>query len=265
MLKPICRHRWRFLADMAGHSQFKNIMHRKGAQDAKRSKVFAKLIRELTVAAREGGSDPDGNPRLRTAIAIAKTQNLPKDTWERAITRGAGQLSGESYEAVRYEGYAPGGVALIVEALTDNRNRTASEVRTAFAKEGGALAEANAVAFQFVRVGSIRYPLASGTEEEMFELAVEVGAKEVESSSDIHEFVCSSDIFYRVRAALEEKLSTADFAELIWKPRNTIAIGEQQALSVLKLIEVLEDNDDVQSVSGNFEVSQEVLEKLSHR
>ena len=250
---------------MAGHSQFKNIMHRKGAQDAKRSKVFAKLIRELTVAAREGGPDPDGNPRLRTAIAIAKTQNLPKDTWERAITRGAGHSSGESYDAVRYEGYAPGGVALIVEALTDNRNRTASDVRTAFAKQGGALAEANAVAFQFVRIGSIQYPFASGTEEEILELAVEVGADEVESTSEVHEFVCSPDTFYQVRAALEERLSTAVAANLIWRPRNTVEIDEQKALSVIKLIEVLEDHEDVQSVASNYEVSQEVLEKLSNQ
>jgi len=248
---------------MAGHSQFKNIMHRKGAQDAKRAKVFAKLIRELTVAARSGQPDPATNPRLRTAVAAAKAANLPKDTMERAIKRGAGETDGDSFEEIRYEGYGPGGVAVIVEALTDNRNRTASDVRSAFTKNGGSLGETNSVSFQFNRVGSIRYPTAVGSVDDVLETAIEVGADEVESDSETHEFICAPDAFHEVREALQASLGDPQSAEMIWRPVNTVPVDDEDAASTLfKLIEALDDSDDVQTVSANFEVSDAVLESL---
>jgi len=248
---------------MAGHSQFKNIMHRKGAQDAKRAKVFAKLIRELTVAARSGQPDPATNPRLRTAVAAAKAANLPKDTMERAIKRGAGETDGDSFEEIRYEGYGPGGVAVIVEALTDNRNRTASDVRSAFTKNGGSLGETNSVSFQFNRVGSIRYPTAVGSVDDVLETAIEVGADEVESDSETHEFICAPDAFHEVREALQASLGDPQSAEMIWRPVNTVPVDDEGAASTLfKLIEALDDSDDVQTVSANFEVSDAVLESL---
>lgn len=248
---------------MAGHSQFKNIMHRKGAQDAKRAKVFAKLIRELTVAARSGQPDPATNPRLRTAVAAAKAANLPKDTMERAIKRGAGETDGDSFEEIRYEGYGPGGVAVIVEALTDNRNRTASDVRSAFTKNGGSLGETNSVSFQFNRVGSIRYPTAVGSVDDVLETAIEVGADEVESDSETHEFICAPDAFHEVREALQANLGDPQSAEMIWRPVNTVPVDDEDAASTLfKLIEALDDSDDVQTVSANFEVSDAVLESL---
>ena len=248
---------------MAGHSQFKNIMHRKGAQDAKRAKVFAKLIRELTVAARSGQPDPATNPRLRTAVAAAKAANLPKDTMDRAIKRGAGETDGDSFEEIRYEGYGPGGVAVIVEALTDNRNRTASDVRSAFTKNGGSLGETNSVSFQFNRVGSIRYPTAVGSVDDVLETAIEVGADEVESDSETHEFICAPDAFHEVREALQASLGDPQSAEMIWRPVNTVPVDDEGAASTLfKLIEALDDSDDVQTVSANFEVSDAVLESL---
>ncbi len=248
---------------MAGHSQFKNIMHRKGAQDAKRAKVFAKLIRELTVAARSGQPDPATNPRLRTAVAAAKAANLPKDTMDRAIKRGAGETDGDSFEEIRYEGYGPGGVAVIVEALTDNRNRTASDVRSAFTKNGGSLGETNSVSFQFNRVGSIRYPTAVGSVDDVLETAIEVGADEVESDSETHEFICAPDAFHEVREALQASLGDPQSAEMIWRPVNTVPVDDEDAASTLfKLIEALDDSDDVQTVSANFEVSDAVLESL---
>ncbi len=248
---------------MAGHSQFKNIMYRKGAQDAKRAKVFGKLIRELTVAAKSGQPDPDANPRLRSAIAAAKAANLPKDTMERAIKRGAGESDGESFEEIRYEGYGPSGVAVIVEALTDNRNRTASEVRSAFTKNGGNLGETNSVSFQFNRVGSIRYPANVASADDVLEVAIEVGADEVESDTEAHEFICAQDSFYEVREALQEKLGDPQGAELTWRPLNTVEVDEDSAGTLFKLIEALDDNDDVQSVSANFEVSDDVMAKLN--
>jgi YebC/PmpR family DNA-binding regulatory protein len=248
---------------MAGHSQFKNIMHRKGAQDAKRAKVFAKLIRELTVAARSGQPDPATNPRLRTAVAAAKAANLPKDTMDRAIKRGAGETDGESFEEIRYEGYGPGGVAVIVEALTDNRNRTASEVRSAFTKNGGSLGETNSVSFQFNRVGSIRYPVAARSPDDVLETAIEVGADEVESDNEVHEFLCAPEAFHEVREALQAGLGDPLSAEMIWRPINTVPVDDESAASTLfKLIEALDDSDDVQTVSANFEVSDAVLESI---
>jgi YebC/PmpR family DNA-binding regulatory protein len=246
---------------MAGHSKFKNIMHRKGRQDAKRAKVFAKLGKELSVAAR-GGPDPDFNPRLRLAIIAAKAQNMPNDNIKRAIQRAeAGDAA--NYEEVRYEGYGPGGVAFIVESLTDNRNRTASEVRSAFAKHGGSLAETGAVSFMFDRVGLINYGAAVANADDMFEAALEAGAQDVESGDDGHEIVCDPDDFSVVRDALEAKFGDAEGARLDWKPQNTIAVDEDAASTLLKLLDVLEDDDDVQHVAANFEIDDAILERLS--
>ncbi|MBM3505450.1 MAG: YebC/PmpR family DNA-binding transcriptional regulator [Alphaproteobacteria bacterium] len=249
---------------MAGHSQFKNIMHRKGAQDAKRAKVFGKIIRELTVAAKMGQPDPNANPRLRAAILAAREANLPKDTMERAIRRGSGQDGdGAAYEEVRYEGYGPGGVALIVEALTDNRNRTASEIRTLFQKHGGSLGETNSVAFQFKRVGSIRYPVATGSADAMLEAAIECGADECESSADAHELTTATESFNEVREAVEKKFGAPQAAELTWKPNITVPVEDHEtAGSLFKLIEALDDNDDVQRVAGNFEVPDSLMARL---
>jgi len=247
---------------MAGHSKFKNIMHRKGAQDKKRAKVFTKLIRELTVAAKTGMPDPDANPRLRTAMTAARQANMPNDTMQRAINKGSGD-DDTSYEEIQYEGFGPGGVALIVEALTDNRNRTASEVRAAFSKNGGNLGETGSVNFMFERVGLIVYPAAAADAETMFEAALEAGAADVESSDDGHEVTCAPDDFSRVRDALAEQFGDAETARLDWKPQNEIAIDEDAASTLFKLIDALEDNDDVQRVASNFDVADDVLERLS--
>ncbi len=248
---------------MAGHSQFKNIMHRKGAQDAKRAKVFAKLIRELTVASRSGLPDPDMNPRLRTAISASTAANMPKDTMDRAIKRGAGNDDGENYEEIRYEGYGPGGVAMIVEALTDNRNRTASEVRSAFTKHGGTLGETNSVSFQFTRVGAIAYAVEAGTADVMLEVAIEAGADDCQSDSSGHEFICAPDDFNEVREALETQIGPAISAGLAWIANTTVPVDEDHAETLFKLIETLDDNDDVQKVAANFDVAEDVLARLS--
>jgi YebC/PmpR family DNA-binding regulatory protein len=249
---------------MAGHSQFKNIMHRKGAQDAKRAKVFGKLIRELTVAARAGQPDPNANPRLRAAMIAAREANLPKDTMERAIRRGAGLEEGAAaYEEVRYEGYGPGGVALIIEALTDNRNRTASEIRTVLQKHGGTLGETNSVAFQFKRVGAVRYAATAAPADQMLEAAIEAGADECESSAEIHELTTSAESFNDVREALDKKFGAPLSAELTWKPNVTVPVSNQEAATtLLRLIEALDDSDDVQKVAGNYEVPDEVMARL---
>ena len=246
---------------MAGHSKFKNIMHRKGRQDAKRAKIFAKLGKELSVAAR-GGTDPDFNPRLRLAIAAAKAQNMPNDNIQRAIKRAEGDDS-VIYEEVRYEGYGPGGVAVIVESLTENRNRTASEVRSAFSKHGGNLGETGAVAFMFERIGLIVYGADKASPEDMFEAALEAGAQDVESSDEAHEITCELDDFSTVRDALEGAFGYPDDARLDWKPQNPVAVDEDTASTLLKLLDVLEDNDDVQLVAANFDVDDNVLERLS--
>ncbi len=247
---------------MAGHSKFKNIMHRKGRQDAKRAKVFGKLIRELTVAAKSGLPDPDMNPRLRTAIAAAKAVNMPGDTMNRAVKKGSGGGDDTNYEEIRYEGYGPGGVAVIVEALTDNRNRAASEIRSAFTKFGGNLGETGAVSFMFDRVGLLVYGNAANAED-MFEAALEAGASDVESSENGHEVTCAPDDFSLVRDALEKKFGAAEDARLDWKPQTSVPVDEDAATTLLKLIDALEDNDDVQRVSANFEVDDDVLERLS--
>ena len=248
---------------MAGHSQFKNIMHRKGAQDAKRAKVFTKLIRELTVAARTGLPDPAANPRLRAAITAARGANMPKDTIDRAIKRGAGGEDGANYEEVRYEGYGPGSVAIIVEGLTDNRNRTASEVRSAFTKNGGALGETNSVSFMFDRVGAIRYALAVATPDAMFEGALEAGADNVESDEDGHTVTCAPDDLGAVRDALEARFGTPDYARLDWNPQTLVPVADEDtAKTLMKLLEALEDNDDVQRVQANFEIPDAIMERL---
>ncbi len=247
---------------MAGHSQFKNIMYRKGAQDAKRSKMFSKLAKEISVAAKIGGPDPDANPRLRLAIQNARAQSMPKDNIERAIKKSQGG-DAENYEEVRYEGFGPGGIGVIVEVLTDNRNRSASEVRTAFSKNGGNLGETGSVSFMFDRVGSITYPADAGSADDMLEVAIEVGADECISDEETHEFICADDAFAEVRANLEEKLGEAKEANIVWKPQNTIAIEGDQAQTLMKMLDVLDDNDDVQNVYANFEMSAETLESLS--
>jgi len=248
---------------MAGHSQFKNIMYRKGAQDAKRAKVFAKLIREVTVAARSGLPDPAMNPRLRSAIAAARAANMPKDNIERAISRGSGGGDGANYEEVRYEGYGPGGVALIVEALTDNRNRTAAEIRAAFTKHGGNLGETGSVSFMFGRVGVIHYAADVASTDEMFEAALEAGAEDVESTESGHQITCAPDDLSTVRDALETRFGSADRAGLDWVAQNTVPVDEHTAETLFKLFDVLDDSDDVQRVAANFEVDDDVMERLS--
>ena len=248
---------------MAGHSQFKNIMHRKGAQDAKRARIFAKIIREITVSAREGLPDPAANPRLRAAIAAALKANMTRDTIERAIKKATGAAGGENYEAVRYEGYGPAGVAVIVEALTDNRNRTASVIRAAFNKYGGALGETNSVSFMFNRLGVVRYPASAADADAMLEAAIEAGADDVASDAEWHEVVVGIEGFFAVRDALEQKFGQPAEARIEWRPNMTTALDEDKAASVLKLLDVLEDDDDVQNVYANFEISEEIMQKLS--
>jgi YebC/PmpR family DNA-binding regulatory protein len=248
---------------MAGHSQFKNIMYRKGAQDAKRAKVFTKLIRELTTAARTGIADPTINPRLRAAIIAARSANMPKDTMERAIRRGAGQEEGTQFEEIRYEGYGPGGVAVIAEALTDNRNRTAGEIRSAFTKFGGSLGETGSVNFMFDRLGVIRYPAKIASAEAMFEAALEAGAADVESGAGGHEITCAADGLNSVRDGLAQKFGDPESAKLEWRPRSKMPIEGDAATSLIKLIEILEDNDDIQAVFANYEISDELFAKLT--
>jgi YebC/PmpR family DNA-binding regulatory protein len=247
---------------MAGHSQFKNIMHRKGAQDAKRAKVFAKLAREIEVAARSS-PDPDQNPRLRTAILAARGMNMPNDRIKRAVDKASGGGDADNYEEVRYEGYGPGGVAVIVETLTDNRNRTASEVRSAFAKHGGNLGETNSVAFMFDQIGEVIYPADKASADEMFEAALEAGASDVESIGNTHEIICATEDFGQVAEALDAKFGAAEIAGLNWKPQTTVDLTADTARTVLKLIDVLDDNDDVQRVATNFEVSDDVMAELT--
>ncbi|MET3661496.1 YebC/PmpR family DNA-binding transcriptional regulator [Aquamicrobium ahrensii] len=247
---------------MAGHSQFKNIMHRKGRQDAMRSKMFSKLAREITVAAKTGMPDPAMNPRLRLAIQNAKAESMPKDNIQRAINKASGN-DGENYEEVRYEGYGPGGVAVIVEALTDNRNRAASNVRAAFTKAGGALGETGSVSFMWDRVGEIVYPASAGSADAVMEAAIEAGAEDVESDEEAHTIYCAFEDMGEVSKTLESALGEASSVKAIWKPQNTIPVDEDRARSLMKLVGVLEDDDDVQNVYANFEVDEETLAKLS--
>jgi YebC/PmpR family DNA-binding regulatory protein len=248
---------------MAGHSQFKNIMHRKGAQDARRARQFARLIREITVAARNGLPDPAANPRLRAAVAAARQANMPKDTVDRAIRKASGAAGSDDYVEVRYEGYGPAGVAVIVEALTDNRNRTASDVRTAFSRHGGALGETNSVAFLFTRRGVMRYPLAAAGEEAMLDAAIEAGAENVETTPDGHEVTAAPEAFFAVRDALESRFGAPEAARLEWRPTTSVTLDEERARAVLKLLDALEESDDVQNVYANFDIPESVMQTLS--
>jgi len=246
---------------MAGHSKFKNIMHRKGAQDKKRSNLFSKLSREITVAAKMGTPDPDMNPRLRLAVNTAKGQSMPKDNIQRAIDK-ASTGDDENYEEVRYEGYGPGGSAIIVETLTDNRNRTATAVRTAFSKNGGNLGTEGSVAHGFERLGLIEYPASAGDEDTVFEAAMEAGADDIESSADGHTIWTAADALHGVATDLEKALGAAENVKLAWKPSLMVELDEKAAGTLLKLVDTLDDDDDVQTVWGNYDISDEVMEKL---
>ncbi len=246
---------------MAGHSKWANIQHRKGRQDAARSKLFSKLSKEITVAAKMGDPDPDKNPRLRLAVKEAKASSVPKDVIERAIKKSQGG-DAESYEEIRYEGYGPGGVAIIVEAMTDNRNRTASNVRSTFGKHGGNLGETGSVAFMFERKGQIVYPAAAGDAEAVLEAAIEAGAEDVESGEDGHVIWCDATELAAVAGALEAALGESETTRLVWKPGTTTELDLDGAQKLMKLIDALEDDDDVQNVTANFEISDEVMAAL---
>jgi YebC/PmpR family DNA-binding regulatory protein len=246
---------------MAGHSKFKNIMHRKGAQDKKRSAMFSKLSREITVAAKMGLPDPDMNARLRAAVMAAKAQSMPKDNIQRSIDK-ASASDAENYEEIRYEGFGPGGVALIVEALSDNRNRTATNVRTAFSKNGGNLGASGSVSHGFDRMGLIEYGAKAGDADTVLEAAIEAGADDVESDEDGHQIWTSVDSLHEVAKALESALGEPEGTKLAWRPQTPVEVGEDDAATLIKLIDTLEDDDDVQTVWGNYEISDEVMERL---
>jgi YebC/PmpR family DNA-binding regulatory protein len=247
---------------MAGHSQFKNIMHRKGRQDAVRAKLFSKLAREITVSAKSGLPDPGMNPRLRAAILAARAENMPKENIERAIKKGQGG-DAENYEEIRYEGYGPGGVAIIVEVLTDNRNRTASEVRSAFTKSGGHLAETGAVSFLFDRVGVVGFDARVASADAMLEAAIEAGAEDVVSTESGHEIFASQDRLRDVAKALETKFGEPRKAALVWKPQSTVTVDDEQGEKLLRLVGALEERDDVQNIYANFEVSDALIARMS--
>ncbi|MCG2840728.1 YebC/PmpR family DNA-binding transcriptional regulator [Sandaracinobacter sp. RS1-74] len=246
---------------MAGHSKFKNIMHRKGAQDAKRSKLFSKLAREITTAAKGGNTDPNFNPRLRAVIATAKANSMPKDNIDRALKKAEGG-DAENYEEIRYEGFGPGGVSIIVEALTDNRNRTATDVRTAFAKNGGNVGSSGSVSHGFDKLGLITYPASVGDPDKVFEAALEAGADDVESGEEEHEIWTASDALHEVAKALEATLGESTGARLAWRPREWTEVGADTVQQLLKMIDALEDLDDVQNVYGNYDVPDEVMAGL---
>jgi YebC/PmpR family DNA-binding regulatory protein len=247
---------------MAGHSQFKNIMHRKGKQDKVRSKVFGKLAREITVAAKLGLPDPAFNPRLRAAILAARAENMPKDNIERAVKKASGS-DAETYDEIRYEGYGPGGVAVIVEALTDNHNRTAGEVRSTFTKNGGNLATTGAVSFMFNHVGVVEYDAKAASADAMLDAAIEAGADDVNSNDDGHQIFTTTESLRDVAKALEAKFGEPRKSSFLWKPQNTIAVDDETGEKLLKLIELLDESDDVQNVYANFEVSEQLMQKMS--
>lgn len=248
---------------MAGHSQFANIKHRKGAQDAKKAKLFTKLQREITVAAKTGQADPEFNPRLRNAIIEARTNNMPKDRIENAIKRATSAGEGENFEEIRYEGYSPGGIAIIVEALTDNRNRTAGEVRSIFTKAGGALGETGSVAFMFDRIGLIEFEGKAANIDQMLEEAIDAGAEDVESTEESHHIICNTEDLSSVRDKLVQKFGDPKSAKLVWKPKTVTELNLEQAEKIIKLVDNLEDNDDVQNVTGNFIIPDAVMEKIN--
>jgi YebC/PmpR family DNA-binding regulatory protein len=246
---------------MAGHSKWANIQHRKGRQDAQRSKLFSKLSKEITVAAKMGDPDPDKNPRLRLAVKEAKSSSVPKDVIDRAINKATGGDE-DNYEEVRYEGYGPEGIAVIVEAMTDNRNRTASSVRSLFTKSGGNLAETGAVSFMFERKGLVSYPASVGDADTVLEAAIEAGAEDVESSDEGHDIYCDATDLHAVSTALEASLGESETTKLIWKPTTTTELDLEGAQKLMNLINALEDDDDVQTVTANFEISDEIMEQL---
>lgn len=246
---------------MAGHSKFKNIMHRKGAQDKKRGQQFAKLSREITVAAKMGAPDPDMNPRLRLAISAAKSQSMPKDNIERAINKSQATDS-ENYEEMRYEGFGPGGIAIIVEALTDNKNRTASDVRSIFTKSGGNLGESGSVNYMFDRLGLIVYPADVADADTVFEAALEAGAEDVSSDDEVHEIYCEGGDLHEVAQALDSALGEPQSAKLMWKPKDPLDLDKDGAESILKLLDTLDENDDVQEVFGNFNVPDDIMNEM---
>jgi YebC/PmpR family DNA-binding regulatory protein len=247
---------------MAGHSQFKNIMHRKGKQDAMKSKLFSKLAREITVAAKLGDPDPDANSRLRLAVQNARAQSMPKDNIERAISKGAG-TDGEDYAEIRYEGYGPGGVAVIVEALTDNRNRTAGAIRSYFAKNGGALGETGSVSFMFDRVGEIVYAAAAGDPDTVLDAAIDAGASDVASDTEGHVVLTAFEDLGTVAKALEERLGEPESVRGVWKPQTMTPVEGDKAQTLMKLISTLEDDDDVQNVYANYDLDEATLKQLS--
>jgi YebC/PmpR family DNA-binding regulatory protein len=246
---------------MAGHSKFKNIMYRKGAQDAKRSRLFSKLAREITTAAKAGNSDPEFNPRLRAVIATARAASMPKDNIERALRKAEGNDS-EQYEEVRYEGFGPGGVAIIVEALTDNRNRTATDVRTAFAKNGGTVGSSGSVAHGFDRLGLVSYPASVGSPDAVFEAGLEAGADDVESDEEGHSIWTATESLHEVARALETALGPYEGAKLVWRPRDQVEVGSETADQLLRMLDALEESDDVQAVFGNYALTDEVAAAL---
>jgi len=247
---------------MAGHSKFKNIMHRKGAQDKKRSAMFSKLSREITVAAKMGTPDPDMNPRLRAAVLAAKAQSMPKDNIQRAIDKSSAG-DADNYEELRYEGFGPGGVSLIVEALTDNRNRTATNVRTIFSKNGGNLGASGSVSHGFSRLGLITYPAAAGDADKVLEAAIDAGAEDVETDEDGHQVWTAQEDLHEVAKALEASLGEPESTKLAWRPQTPVEVGGDDAGLLIRLIDALEDDDDIQTVWGNYEVPDEVMERLS--
>lgn len=250
---------------MSGHSKWASIRHKKGALDAKRGKLFTKLIREITVAAREGGGDPDSNPRLRLAIQKAKDSNMPADNIDRGIKKGTGELEGVSYENVEFEGYAPGGVAIIVEGLTDNKNRTTSEVRSIFSKRGGNMAGEGSVAFQFERKGVFMVRREDAKEDELLDVALEAGAEDLTSDEDFYQIICAPQDFDKVRTGLTEKKVKIESSELSQVPKNTIKVEDlDTAKKILSLVEDLEDNDDVQNVYTNFDIPDDVLNQIEN-
>lgn len=246
---------------MAGHSQFKNIMHRKGRQDAQKSKLFGKLAREITVAAKLGTPDPNMNPRLRAAIIAARQENMPKDNIERAVKKALGN-EGENYDEIRYEGYGPGGVAVIVEALTDNRNRAASDIRSFFTKSGGNLGETGSVSFMFDRTGIIEYDRSVADDDTVLDAAIEAGADDVVSGEGGHEIYASTESYRDVAKALEARFGEPRKAALIWKPQNTVAVDDETGEKLLKLMDLLNEHDDVQNVYANFEISDALVAKM---
>jgi YebC/PmpR family DNA-binding regulatory protein len=248
---------------MSGHNKWSTIKHKKGAADAKRGKIFTRIIKEMTIAARLGGGDPDANPRLRAAVAEAKANNMPKDNIERAIKRGTGELEGATYEEVSYEGYGPGGVAIIVEALSDNRNRTATNVRTIFSKNGGNLGAGGSVSHGFSRLGLIEYPASAGDADKVLEAAIEAGAEDVESDEDGHRIWTSIDSLHEVARALEPMLGESEGAKLAWRPSTEVEVRGDDARQLIKLIDALEEDDDIQTVWGNERIPDEELANLA--